>query len=165
MSPALEFNLFPYAESSRRQVRFSYFLNLRSFDYDEVTIFDKTSEVLLHQQFATRLEFEQPWGEASASFEASSYLTDFSETLLDLYRLQMFGFLQVRLVRGLSIFGFGNISRIRDQVFLPKEEASEEEILLGNVRLPTSFRYRLSVGLSYTFGSIYNNIVNPRFGS
>ena len=165
VSPALEFNLFPYAESSRRQVRFSYFLNLRSFNYEEVTIFDKTSEVLLHQRFATRLEFEQPWGEASASFEASSYLTDFSESLLDLYRLQVFGFLQVRLVRGLSVFAFGNISRIRDQVFLPKEEASEEEILLGNVRLPTSFRYRLSVGLSYTFGSIYNNIVNPRFGS
>lgn len=78
-------------------------INLRSFNYEEVTIFDKTSEVLLHQQFATRLEFEQPWSEASASFEASSYLTDFSESLLDLYRLQVFGFLQ-RLVRGLSIY-------------------------------------------------------------
>ncbi len=71
----------------------------------------------------------------------------------------------MRLVRGLSVFMFGNVSRIRDQVFLPLEEASEEEILLGNVRLPTSFEYGMSVGLSYTFGSIYNNIVNPRFGS
>lgn len=165
ISPAIEFNLFPYSESSRRQVRFSYFVDLRSFDYDEVTVFDKTSELLLHQQFATRLEFEQPWGEASASFEASSYVTDFKESMLDLYRLQLFGYVQVRLVRGLSVFGFGRFSRIHDQISLPKEEASEEEILLGNVRLPTSFEYSLSVGVSYTFGSIYNNIVNPRFGS
>ncbi len=165
ISPALEFNLYPYSESSRREFRFSYFLNLRSFNYEEVTVFDKTSEVLLHHSLQARLEFEQPWGEAVASFEASNYLTDFSESLLDLYRLQLFGFLQVRLVRGLSIFGFGRVSRIRDQVFLSKEEASEEEILLGNVRLPTSFEYRLSLGISYTFGSIYNNIVNPRFGS
>jgi len=165
ISPALEFNLYPYSESSRREFRFSYFFNLRAFDYEEVTIFDKTSEVLLHHSLQARLEFEQPWGEAVASFEASNYLTDFSESLLDLYRLQLFGFLQVRLVRGLSIFGFGRVSRIRDQVFLSREEASEEEILLGNVRLPTSFEYRLSLGISYTFGSIYNNIVNPRFGS
>ncbi|NNE46490.1 MAG: hypothetical protein HKN37_07505 [Rhodothermales bacterium] len=165
ISPSLEFNLFPYSESSRRQIRFSYFLDLRSFDYEELTVFDKSSEVLLHQQFATRLEFQQPWGEASASFEASSYLTDFDQSLLDLYRLQFFGFVQVRLVRGLSLFAFGRISHIRDQIFLSREEASQEEILLGSVRLPTSFEYRLSVGLSYTFGSIYNNIVNPRFGS
>ena len=165
LSPAVEFNVFPYSESSRRQFRFAYFLNFRTFDYEEITIFDKTSEVLLHQEFQAILEYEQPWGNAIAVFEASNYLTDFKESLLDLYRLQLFGFLRVRLVRGLSIFARGNISRIRDQVFLPLEEASEEEILLGNVRLPTSFEYGLSVGLSYTFGSIYNNIVNPRFGS
>ncbi len=164
-SPAIEYNLFPYAESSRRQIRLSYMLNLRGFDYEEITVFDKTSELFLHHQLAARLEFEQPWGEASVSFEASSYLTNFEESLLDLYRLELWGFLQVRLVRGLSMFTFGNVSRIRDQVFLPFEAASQEEILLRNVRLPTSFEFGLTVGLSYTFGSIYNNIVNPRFGS
>ena len=121
--------------------------------------------MLLHHELEAQLEFEQPWGEAFAAFEASSYLTDFKESLLDLYRLEVFGFVQVRLARGLSIFANGGVSRIRDQIFLPKEEATEEDILLGNIRLPTSFEYSLSLGFSYTFGSIYNNIVNPRFGS
>lgn len=165
LSPAVEYNLFPYAESTRRQFRLSYFLNLRSFDYDEITAFDKTEEMLLHQSLEASLEFEQPWGEAAAAFEVSNYLTDFKESLLDLYRLELFGYIEARLVRGLSIFAEGNISRIRDQVSLPKKEASEEQILLGNIRLPTSFEYGFSLGLSYTFGSIYNNIVNPRFGS
>ena len=131
----------------------------------EITVFEKTKETLLHQSFEVILEYEQPWGEAIAVFEASNYLTDFEKSLMDLYRLEFFGFLEVRLVRGLSIFTRGRVSRIRDQIFLPQEEASEEEILLGNVRLPTSFEYSFSLGFSYTFGSIYNNVVNPRFGS
>ena len=28
----------------------------------------------------------------------------------------------------------------------------------------TSYNYSISVGLRYTFGSIYSNVVNPRFG-
>jgi hypothetical protein len=27
----------------------------------------------------------------------------------------------------------------------------------------TSYRYYSAIGVSYTFGSIYNNVVNPRF--
>ena len=29
--------------------------------------------------------------------------------------------------------------------------------------LATDSRYRISFGFSYTFGSIFNNVVNPRF--
>ena len=28
----------------------------------------------------------------------------------------------------------------------------------------TDFNYSLSVGFSYSFGSVYSNVVNPRFG-
>jgi hypothetical protein len=31
--------------------------------------------------------------------------------------------------------------------------------------LETTYNYFAMVGLSYTFGSIYTNVVNPRFGS
>jgi len=41
--------------------------------------------------------------------------------------------------------------------------ASLEEILLRRRELETSYYYYFSIGLSYTFGSIYNNVVNPRF--
>ena len=165
VAPALEYNLFPYAESTRREFRLTYRLNFRAFDYEEVTVFDKTSEQLLQQAFEAGLEFRQPWGTAAGSFEVSNYLTDFRETLFDFYRVEVFGFVEMRLVRGLSIFVHASASRIRDQLFLPREEASEEDILLRNRRLPTSFEYNVSLGLSYTFGSIFNNVVNPRFGS
>jgi len=48
---------------------------------------------------------------------------------------------------------------------LVKGEASEAEILLQLQELETSYHLEGGLGLTYTFGSIYNNIVNPRFGN
>lgn len=57
----------------------------------------------------------------------------------------------------------GNYSLIHDQLALSKGEATQEEILLNQQELETQYSYRGSMGISYTFGSIFNNIVNPRF--
>ena len=70
----------------------------------------------------------------------------------------------VRLVKGLSLNFFVTGSRIRDQLNIQKDEQTPEEILLQQRQRLTGFRYTASVGLSYTFGSIFNNVVNPRFG-
>jgi hypothetical protein len=56
-----------------------------------------------------------------------------------------------------------NYSRIRDQLALQAEGLSDDEVLLQLRQLQTGFRYSVSMGLSYRFGSILNNIVNPRF--
>ena len=81
--------------------------------------------------------------------------------------LSVFGNANVRIVRGLSLSFFGNASRVRDQVFLPRSDASDEEVLLRQRDLQTDFNYTLNdaekINLRFTFGSIFNNIVNPRF--
>lgn len=157
-APALEYNLFPYAESTRRQLTFLYALGPRYFDYREETIFGKLSETLVDQSLEISLDLEQPWGSARAGLEGSHYLHDLGKN-----RARLFGNLDLRLFRGLSLDIFGNVERVSDQLNLRAGEASEEEILLRRQELATDFRYRFSVGFSYTFGSIYNNIVNPRF--
>jgi len=78
-------------------------------------------------------------------------------------RLTVFGNANVRIVRGLSLSFFGNVARVRDQVFLPRRGASDEEVLLRQRDLETDFDYTLNINLRFTFGSIFNNIVNPRF--
>ena len=55
-------------------------------------------------------------------------------------------------------------TRTRDQIYLPKGEATTEEILVRQRQLATGYQYFLNFGISYSFGSIFNNIVNPRFG-
>jgi len=54
---------------------------------------------------------------------------------------------------------------VRDQLSLCKGDASLEDILLSKKQLATNHEYFLSVSLSYTFGSIFSNVVNPRFGN
>jgi hypothetical protein len=55
------------------------------------------------------------------------------------------------------------VGLIHDQLFLPKAGASEQEVLLRRRQLATSYSYFTFFGISYTFGSKFANIVNPRF--
>jgi hypothetical protein len=47
---------------------------------------------------------------------------------------------------------------------LPARGASEEEILLRQRQLQSGYRYEIGMSLTYSFGSIFSSIVNPRFG-
>jgi hypothetical protein len=159
-APAIEYDLFPYSQSTRRQLRFLYKMGFKSVHYKEETIFDKKSENLWRESLSVTLEVKEKWGAVSTSLEGSHYFHDFSK-----YNLSLFNVISLQLFKGINIFAFGGGSRIHDQLFLAKGEASLEEVLLRRKQLATTFNYFFSVGLSYTFGSIYTNVVNPRFGS
>jgi len=165
VSAAFEYAVFPYDESSRRELRLSYYVNHRTFEYVDTTVFNKISENVLHHELQLNLEMREPWGSAAATISASEYLTDFSARMTDLYRVVLSGFANVRLAKGLSLYATADVSRIRDQIFLRRRAASAEDVLLGRYQLPTDYRYSFTLGISFTFGSIYNNVVNPRFGS
>jgi hypothetical protein len=73
--------------------------------------------------------------------------------------------LELRIAKGLSISLYGSAAAIHDQLSLVKENIPLDQILLQRKQLATQFQYFTSFGLTYTFGSIYNNVVNPRFGN
>ncbi|MBA2671747.1 MAG: hypothetical protein H0U67_15360 [Gemmatimonadetes bacterium] len=158
LAPAVEYNIFPYAESTRRQLTFQYSLGATAFDYREETIFGQTAETLMDHRLITSLSLKQPWGSINTALEGGHYLHDFSKQ-----RGTLFTNVDLRIFRGFALQTFGNVELIRDQIHLPRRGASEEEILLRQRQLATSYRYWGSVGLSYTFGSPFANIVNPRF--
>jgi hypothetical protein len=103
---------------------------------------------------------KQPWGQAGVMIDFSQYLHDLSK-----YQFGVFGSVDLRLFKGFSLNIGGNYARVRDQINLPKAGATDQEILVQLRQLETGYRYFMVVGLSYSFGSIYNNVVNPRFGS
>ncbi|MBU2471118.1 MAG: hypothetical protein KKF20_01760, partial [Bacteroidetes bacterium] len=158
-SPAVEYNFFPYTESTRRQFRLLYKVTYENVRYEEETIFDKTAEQLLKQSLSFTLDLRQPWGSVSTTLVGSHYFHDFNKK-----RLTIFTNLNLRIWEGLSLNLFASYSRINDQLSLRKGEAKTEEVLLRRTQLATNYRYWGYIGLSYTFGAIYNNIVNPRFG-
>lgn len=156
--PGIEFNVFPYSESSRRSLTFAWELGIESFDYLEETIFGRMEETLAAQEVEVTFDVEQPWGDSRLRLRYDSFVNDLSK-----YRTSVFGNLSFRVVRGLSVFASASAELVRNQVYLPKKALTDEEILIERRQLATDSRYRVSFGLSYTFGSIFNNVVNPRF--
>lgn len=157
--PGIEFDVFPYSESTRRSWTFLYSAGVSRHNYDEVTIFDKLQETVPQHSIGTDLGLRQPWGSVGASISFSQHLNELSRN-----RLSLFGSADVRLFKGFSFNVFGDYSRIRDQINIRKGEASVDEVLLRQRQLATGFRYFVGFGITYRFGSIYNNVVNPRFG-
>ena len=159
-APAVEYNAFPYSQSTRRQLRFLYRLNVRPVRYKEETVHDKTREILFQESLSATLDLREKWGTVSVSAEGSHYFHDFGKN-----RVSLFGIVSLRLYKGLSIFVLGSQSWSNDQLSLLKREPTFEERLLRLREVPMSSSYFVSVGFQFTFGSIFTNVINPRFGS
>jgi len=158
--PAAEYDIFPYSQSTRRQLTLLYTVYLQRYRYFETTIYNKDAETLQSEALSATLSAKEPWGTMNASLEATHYFHDLSK-----HRATLTGNLSFRIVQGLSLTLSAQGQVIHDQLSLPRLGASDEDILLQRVQLATQYNYYTTVGFSYTFGSIYNNVVNPRFGN
>jgi hypothetical protein len=158
VASGLEYSVFPYAESSRRELTVQFTTGVNHFQYLETTIYGKGRETAADGTLIGSLDVRQPWGSSGLSIEAATYFHD-----LERHRFVVNGDIDIRLFKGFSLTLDGSASRIHDQLYLRAGEATDEEILLRRRQLATNYRYRFSVGASYTFGSIFNNIVNTRF--
>lgn len=160
VAPGIEYNIFPYNESTRKQLRLLYRISENYFRYNEETIYGKLRENLTQQSLMVALDLKQIWGSVSLAVEGSNYFYDFKKN-----NLYVYSELSLRIIEGLSFTLYGQYAVVHDQLSLPKGNASTEQILLQRKQLETQYQYYTSLGLTYTFGSIYNNIVNPRFGN
>ena len=158
-APAVEYNLFPYSAYQRRQLRVQYALGLQRQAYHEETLFGKLEETLPAHEFSINYDQRERWGSVEGEIEWFQYLHDLSKS-----RLEADGEISWRILRGLSIAASARGSRIRDQLSLRRRGATPEEILLRLRELQSDYEYDLSLSLTYTFGSIFSSIVNPRFG-
>jgi hypothetical protein len=161
VAPAVEYNLFPYSQSTRRQLRALYSLALNPVRYTELTVFGKLRETLLKQELSLTLDLREKFGTISVSAEGSNYLH-----ALNQYRVDTFGIVNLRLYKGLSVYVLGGKSWYHDsQRSLLGREPTYEEQLLRLRELPMTSNHFVAVGFQFQFGSIFTNVINPRFGS
>jgi len=158
ISPALEYNAFKTSENTKHQLRFLYQAGIRSQNYIEPTIFDLTHEVLPYQRLDVTLSLTRTWGSIRTNLSGFQFLHDASK-----YRVGLGIDFNWRVFEGFSINVSGNANYIKDQIFLPASVFDPTAVLLGARQLPSSFDYYTYFGISYTFGSINNSVVNPRF--
>lgn len=155
--PAVEYNIFPYEEVLRREITFAYRIGFQHQQYFERTIFGQIEENLLNHALDIQLRFRQPWGDIFTTLQASSFLHDMSKN-----RVELDNWVAVRLYEGLALRFSANFDLVSDQINLPEGDTSVEDILLQQRQIATDFAASTGLGLSYTFGSTLNNIVNTR---
>lgn len=158
--PAIEYNLFPYSEATHRQLRFQYNAGVQFSDYTDSTLYNKTRETLYKHSLRIAYQVQEKWGSINMSLEGSNFLHNFSQN-----RLELDGFIRVRILKGLSISVNGGVGYLNDQLNLAKGELSEAERLLRLRQQASKYELRGGISFTYVFGSIYNNVVNPRFGN
>lgn len=158
LTPAIEYNLFPYSESNNHYVGFMYKIGPSYFDYIEETIYLETEELRLRQNLSLDLSFNKKWGQISGSASYGHYFHDFNKN-----RLTFSGYADLRLYKGLSLNFSGYYSLQRDQLNIAKGDISYEDLLTRRRQLDSNYSFYTSFGIRYRFGSIFNNVVNPRF--
>jgi len=158
IGPALEYSIFPYSECTHKQLRFLYAVYDVNNKYVDTTIYGKIGQNTLAEALTVYSQYKQKWGSLTAQVTGAHYFYDPSK-----FELNASLSLSVNVFEGfsVSISSFANI--IHDQIYLPLAGPTETDILLGLQTLATTYQIMTAVQVTYTFGSIYNNIVNPRF--
>ena len=158
--PSVEYDIFPYSESTHRQLRILYSVGYQYNKYIDTTIYNKVSESLYLQMLNIAFQIQKKWGSINMALEGSNYFHDFSKN-----RIVLNSSINIRIFKGLSLQINGGVAYINDQLNLKKGGISEAERLLQLRELATNYRIEGGIQITYTFGSIYNNVVNPRFSS
>lgn len=152
-----EYNLFPWRDATSRQLIALIAVGGRYFDYTEETVFRERAETRPVARAIIAGESRQQWGSLDGGLRYTRFLHDQAR-----YNLGFNGRANIRLTRGLSLELRGEAAKVNDQLYLPRGDATDDEVLTRQRALATAYRYGGSIGLSFTFGSIYNTIVNPR---
>lgn len=156
--PTVEYNFYKYSEYNRRKLCVSYTIGPSFYDYIDTTIYYKTKEVFGRHNISLTYQNIQKWGNIYVYLDGSSLLSDFNKNHFQIYTA-----IEWRVFKGLSVNLSLNYNIVRDQIGLPKGETSRDEVLLSIKQLQTDYSMWANFGISYSFGSIYNNVVNPRF--
>lgn len=158
VSTGFEYDIFPYKEVNNKYFTISYYIDVRRNEYFDSTLYNKINETLWGQGSEVNLTFNQKWGSTFLGISYHNYFNNWNH-----FNLGISGSLNVRITGGLSfyIYAFGGLTR--DQLYLPKEGATEQEVLTRQRQIGSNYNYYTGFGINYRFGSKLNNFVNPRF--
>jgi hypothetical protein len=103
------------------------------------------------------LRLRRDWGDVTMFMQGSCFLNDWSRN-----HLSINGRVGVRVFKGMTFNMGGTFRIVNDQITLPRGNTTLEDILLGQKQLATAYNSNVNFGVRYTFGALYNNIVNTR---
>lgn len=156
-SQAIEYNVFPWQESNRRVFTIAYALGYESLSFFEKNYLGNYQAQSPMHRLYIEASTIQPWGEIAIDISGAEYFNK-----LSLYNLSAGAEISFRIVKGLSLTFEFLAESIHNQIYIPESAYSVEEIISSAIKLPSTYELGGSIGITYQFGSIYNNIVNRR---
>ena len=157
IAPAIEYSFYPYKDVLSKEITLAYRIGVGKRNYIEKTIYGYEKQKLSSQTLSLNIRFRQKWGNISSYLNATQFLNDGTKK-----RFSLRSDLDLRVYEGLAVRFSTNINLIREQYSLAAVSNSIEELLLQQRQIATDYKTNFSVGLSYTFGSIYNSVINTR---
>ena len=154
----VEYNIFPYKLVNTKKFTIAYTADVRRNNYIDTTLYDKTKETLAGHGLEAKLSINQKWGTISFGTEYHNYLHNWK-----LLNLEASAEFEIRVTGGLSFSIYTAAELTRDQLYLPKEGATPQEVLTRRRQLASGYSFFKRFGFTYRFGSKLNNFVNPRF--
>ena len=158
VSPAIEYNIFPYNEVADHNFTFRYEIGGRYNDYIDTTSYFETTELLGRHRLSIDYQIVKPWGNIDFDAGISHFITR-----PDRYSIDINPSLDVNLFKGFNFYTGIFYGITKDRINIPKGDLDVEDILLQNKLRDSNFSMYMFFGIRYRFGSASNNVVNTRF--
>ena len=167
--PAVEYSFFKYKDAVKKSITLFYSIGPSTNNYIDSGYYDKPEHLLFEQSLSLNLGFLQKWGNVNLEASYNNFLNSF--TLNDIKikgkninTFSIGGYLEVRIVKGLSLNVSANANFTKGiYPNIPRKFFSRDDLLTNTRQYPTEKGLYTYFGINYRFGSIYNNVVNPRF--
>jgi hypothetical protein len=156
--PKVEYSIFPYKIFNTKRWVIGYEYEGRMNNYYDTSIYLKKQDVFMAQNINTIFSYTQPWGSINAGVFWRNFMNDFSKN-----NLSLTGAFTTRITKGLNFAVWGNYNFVRNQINIRKGDVSTAQLLVKNTELLSNFNFNGGIGLSYRFGSKFNDAVNPAF--
>jgi hypothetical protein len=153
----------------KRSVTLFYKVGPSYNDYIDSGYYDKPGNWLFQHALSLNTGFIQKWGNVNFNANWDNYLNSFKLDSLNIKgrnvnTFSLGGNLEIRIVKGLSVYVYSYANFTKGIYPNISRKGLSREDLLTNIRqYATGKSIYMSVGINYRFGSIYNNVVNPRF--
>ncbi len=169
LHPAIEYSFFPYKDAVKKSITLFYRLGPSYNKYIDSGYYDSPEHWLFQQSLSLNTGFIQKWGNFNMSVSWDNFLNSFS---LDSAKIKgrnvntfsIGGYIEIRIVKGLSLTISSNANFTKGiYPNIPRKFFSRDDLLTNTRQYPTEKGLYTYFGINYRFGSIYNNVVNPRF--
>jgi hypothetical protein len=171
LTPAVEYSFFKYEDVIKKSITLFYQIGPSYNEYIDSGYYDSPANMLYSHSLSLNMSFTQKWGTLNFNSSYSSFLNSF---YLDKARIKgsavnnfsISGDFSIRIIKGLSANVY-SVATFTKGIFpnISRTGFTRDDLLTNSRQYPTGKFIYLNFGLNYRFGSIYNNVVNPRFQS